>query len=92
MDFAVKMAEYTLQMQLKVFGPLLAKHYNSSEDNGYATVNGNIYNQLPSPFTVQDLRRLKGNELNDSSLYSIISRWKADGWVEKEGKSWKKKK
>ncbi len=91
-DFAVKMAEYTLQMQLKVFGPLLAKHYNSSEDNGYATVNGNIYNQLPSPFTVQDLRRLKGNELNDSSLYSIISRWKADGWVEKEGKSWKKKK
>ena len=91
-DFAVKMAEYTLQMQLKVFGPLLAKHYNNSEDNGYTTVNGNIYNLLPSPFTMQDLRRLKGNEFSDSALYSIISRWKTDGWVEKEGKSWTKKK
>ena len=91
-DFAVKMAEYTLQMQLKVFGPLLAKHYNNSEDNGYTTVNGNIYNLLPSPFTMQDLRRLKGNEFSDGALYSIISRWKTDGWVEKEGKSWTKKK
>lgn len=91
-DFAVKMAEYTLQMQLKVFGPLLAKHYNNSEDNGYTTVNGNIYNLLPSPFTMQDLRRLKGNEFSDGALYTIISRWKTDGWVEKEGKSWTKKK
>ena len=91
-DFAVKMAEYTLQMQLKVFGPLLVKHYNNSEDNGYTTVNGNIFSLLPSPFTMQDLRRLKGNEFSDGSLYSIISRWKADGWVEKEGKSWTKKK
>ena len=36
--------------------------------------------------------RLKGNELTDNALYSIISRWKSDGWVEKTGKGkWEKK-
>ncbi len=92
-DFAVKMAEYTLQMQLKVFRPLLAKHYsNHGDDATGGTINGNIYNQLPSPFTMQDLRRLKGSEFSDSALYTIICRWKGDGWVDKDGKSWIKKK
>ena len=92
-DFAVKMAEYTLQMQLKVFKPLLTKQYSSNADEDSAgTVNGNIFGRLPSPFNMQDLRRLKGNDFSDGTLYSIISRWKADGWVEKDGKSWKKKK
>ena len=92
-DFAVKMAEYTLQMQLKVFRPLLAKHYsNNSDDTPGGTVNGNIYNQLPSPFTMQDLRRLKGSEFSDGALYTIICRWKGDGWVVKDGKGWTKKK
>jgi hypothetical protein len=90
-DFAVKMAEYTLQMQLKVFRPLLAKHYAESNDNSSGTVNGNIFDRLPSPFTMQDLRQLKGNEISDRGLYSIIFRWKAEGWVEKNGKSWVKK-
>ena len=92
-DFAVKMAEYTLQMQLKVFRPLLAKHYsNHGDDTPGGTINGNIYKQLPSPFTMQDLRRLKGSEFSDGALYAIICRWKADGWVDKDGKSWTKKK
>ena len=92
-DFAVKMAEYTLQMQLKVFRPLLAKQYSkNTDDNPGGTVNGNIYNQLPSPFTMQDLRRLKGSEFSDGALYTIISRWKMDGWIDKDGKCWKKKK
>ena len=92
-DFAVKMAEYTLQMQLKVFRPLLAKHYsNNGDDTPGGTINGNIYNQLPSPFTMQDLRRLKGSEFSDGALYTIICRWKGDGWVDKDGKSWIKKK
>ena len=91
-DFAVRMAEYTLQMQLKVFKPLLAKHYADSNVNPSGTVNGNIFGHLPSPFTMQDLRQLKGNEIGDNALYTIISRWKAEGWVEKNGKSWIKKK
>jgi hypothetical protein len=92
-DFALNMAEYTLQMQLKVFGPLLYKflHEDNNSDTGN-TINSSIFEQLPSPFSFQDLRRLKGNEFSDSSLYSIISRWKSEGWVEKTGKSqWTKK-
>ena len=51
-----------------------------------------IFEQLPTPFSFQDLRRLKGNEFSDGSLYTIISRWKSEGWVEKTGKSqWTKK-
>ena len=92
-DFAVKMAEYTLQMQLKVFRPLLSKHYsNHADDTPGGTINGNIYKQLPSPFTMQDLRRLKGSEFSDGALYTIICRWKGDGWVDKDGKNWIKKK
>ena len=92
-DFALKMAEYTLQMQLKVFGPLLYKylHEDSNSDTGNS-INSSIFEQLPSTFCFQDLRRLKGNEFSDGSLYSIISRWKSEGWVEKTGKSqWTKK-
>jgi len=92
-DFALKMAEYTLQMQLKVFGPLLYKflHEDNNNDTGN-TINSSIFEQLPTPFSFQDLRRLKGNEFSDGSLYTIISRWKSEGWVEKTGKSqWTKK-
>ena len=90
-DFAVKMAEYTLQMQLKVFRPLLAKHYADSNDTPSNSINGNIFGRLPSPFNMQDLRQLKGNEIGDNALYTIISRWKTEGWVEKNGKCWIKK-
>ncbi len=81
------MAEYTLHMQLKVFGPILLKQYSKDADyDAGTTVNGNIYGRLPESFTLQNLRQLKGREFADGTLYSIISRWKADGWVEKTGK------
>ena len=92
-DFALKMADYTLQMQLKVFKPLLAKYLNDDNTNDATiTINGSIFEQLPSPFDMQDLRRLKGSEFSDGALYTIISRWKTEGWVEKTGKGqWTKK-
>ena len=92
-DFALKMADYTLEMQLKVFKPLLAKYLNEDNTSDAATtINGNIFEQLPSPFGMQELRRLKGNEFSDGALYTIISRWKSEGWVEKTGKGqWSKK-
>ena len=71
--------------------PLLAKHYADSNDTPSSSINGNIFGLLPSPFNMQDLRQLKGNEISDSGLYTIIFRWKAEGWVEKSGKSWVKK-
>ena len=92
-DFAVKMAEYTLQMQMKIFAPLLTKFLHDGNDDGISTtVNGSIFEKLPSPFDLHELRHLKGNEFSDNTLYSIISRWKNEGWIEKKGKSmWVKK-
>lgn len=91
-DFALTMAEYTLQNQCRLFGPLLKLQNERVRDKmPVATVNENVLHQLPSPFTFEDLRKLKGNECTDGSLYSIISRWKAEGWIEKTGKSsWEK--
>ena len=92
-DFALKMADYTLEMQLKVFKPLMAKYLNEDNNDVTTTINGNVFDHLPSPFGMQELRRLKGNELTENALYSIISRWKSEGWVEKTGKGqWIKKK
>lgn len=92
-DFAVKMAEYTLQQQVRFFGPLLSKQSQSAQAVGQQpTVNTNIYDQLPSPFTLDHLRRLKGSEFSDGALYTMVCRWKKEGWVEKVGKnSWTKK-
>lgn len=91
-DFALTMAEYTLQNQCRLFGPLLKLQNERVRDKMPApTVNENVLQQLPSPFTIEDLRKLKGNECADGTLYSIISRWKAEGWVEKKDKSsWEK--
>ena len=91
-DFALTMAEYTLQNQCRLFGPLLKLQNERVRDKmPVATVNENVLQQLPSPFTFEDLRKLKGSECSDGSLYSIISRWKAEGWIEKTGKSsWEK--
>ena len=91
-DFALTMAEYTLQNQCRLFGPLLKLQNERVRDKmPVATVNENVLQQLPSPFTFEDLRKLKGSECSDGSLYSIISRWKTEGWIEKTGKSsWEK--
>ncbi len=80
-------------MQMKIFAPLLAKFLHEGNDDGISTsVNGSIFEKLPSPFDLHELRRLKGTEFNDGALYTIISRWKSEGWIEKKGKGmWIKK-
>ena len=92
LNIAVNMAEYTLRQQVKFFGPLLTKQYNNDQENEQqSTVNTNIFDQLPSPFTLEDLRRLKGSEFSQGTSYTIVSRWKKLGWIEKTGKnSWTK--
>jgi hypothetical protein len=91
-DFALTMAEYTLQNQCRLFGPLLQMQNEKVKDRmPLPHVNKNVLQQLPSPFTLEDLKQLKGNGCSDGSLYSIISRWKAEGWILKKDKStWEK--
>ena len=91
-EFAVTMAEWTLQNQCRLFGPLLKLQNERVRDKmPAATVNENVFLQLPSPFTLDDLRKLKGSDYTDNALYSIVFRWKAEGWIEKKDKcSWVK--
>ena len=92
LDFACLMAEYTLHMQMKHFGAALMNQYEKTTvgSRSYAA-NKNIFGQLPQTFTMVDVKALKGSEYSDGTLYSIISRWGKDGWIEKTGKkSWTK--
>lgn len=87
-DFALKMADYTLQMQCRAFGKMYLKQRakDRDDDDTKTTANGVIYDDLPQPFTMADLRARKGAELTDAALYTIIHRWSKEGWIKKEGK------
>lgn len=91
-DFAVLMAQYVLNEQLKVFGESLRQEYikacNEQERIG---ANSNIFDSLPPVFSYEDLKMKKGPDTPKSTLQTIISRWKSSGWIFKVAKnSWKK--
>ena len=91
-EFAVMMAEYCLQQQMKTFGEALANAYVDarSECQRYG-VNDSIFDQLANTFTMADLRALKQGLCGESALRTIISRWRQDGWIEKtDSKHWRK--
>jgi len=90
-DFAIKMADYTLYMQCKTFGRQFMKQKaKTNEDGEKYTINENVFDGLPSRFTMADLRARKGTELTNNALYTIIHRWKQEGWIKKEGKAFVK--
>ena len=91
-EFALMMAEYCLKEQIKTFGDSLLNEYvNAKDECQRYGANHSVFDQLPPTFTKDDLRALKSGYCSDNSLYSIISRWKNDGWLEKIGKNkWKK--
>ena len=92
LDFALMMAEYTLEQQIKAFGEALMKEYVNARDEciRYGK-NNNVFDQLPPVFTVDDLAAMRSDYLSRNSLNKIISRWNRDGWIEKtDPKHWKK--
>ena len=91
-DFALMMAEYCLNQQIKVFGQALQNQYvdAQTECQRYGE-NNSIFDQLPSTFTADDLAALKRSSVPRNSIIKIISRWNRDGWVEKvDTKHWSK--
>ena len=90
-DFAVMMADYTLEMQLKNFGPTLLKQFSrdSDEPDRYSP-NRVIFDELPKTFVLADLRALKGPGVTESCLYSITKRWTNEGLIERRDKCWVK--
>jgi hypothetical protein len=91
LDFALMMADYCLQQQIKVFGSVLQNQYVSAQDECQRYgVNHSIFDQLAPSFSRDDLRALKLN-CSDSGLRNIIMRWKRDGWIEPvDRQHWKK--
>ena len=91
-DFAVMMAEYVLEQQIKAFGEALQKEYvEASEKCQRYGVNHSVFDQLPPVFNVDDLKALKHGYCTDQSLRVIVCRWRHDGWIEKtDSKHWKK--
>ena len=91
-QFALMMAEYTLEQQIKAFGEALLHEYIDarSECQRYGK-NNSAFDQLPPVFTVDDLAAMRSDYLSRNSLNKIISRWNHDGWIVKaDRKHWKK--
>ncbi len=92
LNFAIAIAEYCLEQQMKAFGETLQSGIVSASQEGLRnTKNHNVFDQLPPTFTMGDLRALKQGACAEHSLYMVISRWKHDGWIEKiDSKRWRK--
>ena len=92
-DFALMMAEYALEQQIKAFGEALQNEYVEAkrECQRYGK-NNSVFDQLPPVFTLEDLKALKqGDSCAVHSMRMIVSRWRRDGWIEKaDAKHWKK--
>lgn len=91
-EFALMMAEYCLNQQIKVFGKILQSQYvEASEECQRYGVNNSIFDQLPPTFTANDLAALKPSSVPRNSIIKILSRWNRDGWIEKvDTKCWTK--
>ena len=90
--FALMMAEYCLQQQIKAFGEALESQFVDARDEciRYGS-NHSIFDQLSPAFTMDDLRALKRGFCSEAGLRKIISRWYRDHWIEKTDKThWKK--
>ena len=90
--FALMMAEYCLQQQIKAFGEALESQFVDARDEciRYGS-NHSIFDQLSPAFTRDDLRALKRGFCSEAGLRKIISRWYRDQWIEKTDKThWSK--
>ena len=92
LDFALMMAQYCLDQQMKAFGEVLESQFVDARDEciRYGS-NHSIFDQLSPAFTMDDLRALKRGFCSEPGLRKIISRWYRDKWIEKTDKThWKK--
>ena len=91
-NFALMMAQYCLDQQIKAFGEALRNEYVNAQDECQRYgANHSIFDQLPPTFTLDDLRALKQGYCSERSLPMIVSRWRRDGWIEKVDKThWRK--
>ena len=92
LEFALMMAQYCLDQQMKAFGEVLESQFVDAHDAciRYGS-NHTVFDQLSPAFTMDDLRALKRGFCSEAGLRKIISRWYRDHWIEKTDKThWKK--
>ncbi len=92
LDFALMMAQYCLDQQMKAFGEVLESQFVDARDEciRYGS-NHSIFDQLAPAFTMDDLRALKRGFCSEAGIRKIISRWYRDKWIEKTDKThWRK--
>ena len=92
LSFALAMAEYCLEQQIKTFGEALQNQYVEASGEGMRKgKNKSVFDQLPPSFSLDDLAALKHDSVSRNSVVKIISRWKRDGWISKTANNrWKK--
>ena len=92
LDFALMMAEYCLQQQIKTFGNTLRNQYVNAQDECQRYgANHSVFDQLPPVFTMDELRSLKKDFCSEGSLRKIVSNWNLNKWIEKiDRHHWKK--
>jgi hypothetical protein len=92
LDFAVMMAEYCLEQQIKMFGEALSNQYeNNKTTNSRNTRNKTVFEQLPPVFTIENIRALKNADCSIFAIRMIIFRWVHDGLIKKLGyNQWQK--
>ena len=65
-DFALLMAQYCMEEQIKAFGATLEKSYvEAREECQRYTANHLTFDELPAKFTMEDLRKLKAGFCSD---------------------------
>ena len=86
--FALMMAEYCLQQQIKAFGEALESQFVDARDE---CIRYGSNHSISPAFTMDDLRALKRGFCSEAGLRKIISRWYRDHWIEKTDKThWRK--
>jgi hypothetical protein len=81
-DFMLMMADYVLQNQMHLLSQMMKNQQALNEPKQNNVSNKLTYDNLPQVFTIDDVRRIKGGELTDSSYRSIVCRWKSEGFIE----------
>lgn len=80
-DFMLMMADYTLQNQMHMLSQMMTDQ-QARNAPVVAISNKVAFDNLPTVFTMADLKAAKGQNYAESSYRSIISRWNTDHLVE----------
>ncbi len=81
-DFMLMMADYVIQNQLHLISEMMKSQQAKNEVKLNSVSNRSTYDNLPQVFTIDDVRRAKGENYQDSTYRSIVCRWKTEGLVE----------